>query len=128
MQPQVSKYEKVLKREKKASAYMIQMYCGKHHKGNGELCPECVQLKEYFWSHLEKCPDKEKKSCCGRCGLRCYPLEKREEIMKVMGYAGPRMLTRHPMVALKHLWDTRREPGQAEEKQPQTSKNQTASR
>ncbi len=43
--------------------------------------------------------------------------------MNVMGYAGPRMLTSHPIVALQHLWDTRREPGQLEEKQQQPSKH-----
>ncbi len=62
MQPQVSKYEKVLKREKKASAYMIQVYCESHHIGNGELCPECVQLKEFLVSSLRNVRTKRRKA------------------------------------------------------------------
>jgi hypothetical protein len=29
----------------------------------------------------------------------------REQVRAVMRYAGPRMLWRHPILALEHLWD-----------------------
>jgi hypothetical protein len=33
----------------------------------------------------------------------------RQQIRAVMRYSGPRMIIRHPMLALAHLVDTRRE-------------------
>ncbi len=107
--PQRSKYDKMLKREKKTVAIMVGIYCKDRHKGRAELCAECAEYKEYVFKHLEKCPFQERKSACGRC-LRCYPPNFEQKAMEVMGSAGPKMFLYHPFLALHHLWDARIEP------------------
>jgi hypothetical protein len=37
------------------------------------------------------------------CPVHCYQPRMRESIREVMRYAGPRMLTRHPFLAVAHL-------------------------
>jgi hypothetical protein len=49
---------------------------------------------------------------CAKCPVHCYRPELRERIRAVMRYAGPRMLFRHPRLAILHLWDrVKRAPG-----------------
>jgi len=48
---------------------------------------------------------------CSLCPVHCYSQTNRERIRTVMGYAGPRMLWRHPWLTLLHFRDKqRREP------------------
>ncbi len=94
-------------RERSTVAAMIGIYCqGQHGTGNG-LCPDCRALQDYAWRRLEKCPFQEGKTTCSKCPIHCYRLEMRESIRRVMRYAGPRMLLRHPVLALWHLVDGR---------------------
>ena len=44
------------------------------------------------------------KPVCSKCPVHCYRPELRERIRGVMRYAGPRMLYRHPVLALRHQW------------------------
>ena len=99
-----------IEREKKTVAAMIRIYCRDQHGGRKALCESCRALLQYAWQRLDKCPFGEGKSTCARCTVHCYQPRMREEIRRVMRYAGPRMLYTHPILAIRHLWDERREP------------------
>lgn len=101
---------KRLEREKRTIAVMIAMY----HRGvhaPGPLCPDCAALLEYALQRIEKCPSGADKPACANCDIHCYKPELREQVRTVMRYAGPRMLLRHPVLALLHLWDARKRRG-----------------
>lgn len=96
--------EKKRKKEQRIVDEMIRLYCRKKHgQQEGGLCPECRRLAEYARVRSEKCPFMEKKTFCSNCRVHCYKPEMREEIRRVMRYAGPRMLLRHPALALWHV-------------------------
>lgn len=97
-------------REKKTVDAMIRLYCRKHHRTRGELCPECNELHEYAMLRLSKCPFQENKSTCGKCLVHCYKPDMKPKIAKVMRYSGPRMLLYHPILALHHVFDGRKKP------------------
>lgn len=90
-------------RELRTLKAMIEIYCHDHHDIRSGLCPECTELLEYARSRLEKCPFNEAKPVCSKCPVHCYRVDMRERIRSVMSYAGPRMLSRHPYLALVHL-------------------------
>lgn len=82
---------------------MVGLYCkGRHGRREG-LCPDCAALCHYAAGRIERCPHMETKTFCSACKTHCYRPEMREGIRAVMGYAGPRMLLRHPVIAVKHL-------------------------
>ena len=84
---------------------MIRLYChGQHHNGD-VLCDDCQALHDYAMARLERCPFQEAKPTCLKCPVHCYKPEMREQIRTVMRYAGPRMLFRHPVLAVLHLVD-----------------------
>ena len=97
-----------ISREIKTVAVMITIYCHKHHSAD-ELCPECEVLLEYARKMLDKCPFGEGKTTCARCPVHCYRPEMRQKIRVVMRYSGPRMIYKHPLMAIRHLMDGRRE-------------------
>ncbi len=92
-------------REKKTVAAMIAMYCRDLHAAGRALCPECGELLDYARGRLDNCPFGEEKPACAKCAIHCYRRAERERIIAVMRYSGPRMLTRHPILALRHLRD-----------------------
>jgi Nitrous oxide-stimulated promoter len=65
-------------------------------------------LFEYAQARLGKCPWGENKPVCAQCTIHCYRPDMREEVRKVMRYAGPKMLLRHPLLALDHLLHERK--------------------
>ena len=70
-----------------------------------------AELLAYARARLSRCPYQEGKTTCARCPVHCYRPAMRARIRRVMRYAGPRMLTRHPLLALRHLIDgLRKEP------------------
>jgi hypothetical protein len=96
-------------RERRTIEAMVTIYChGKH--GGKELCPECGELLSYCDRRLELCPFKEEKPICFNCSVHCYNTQMRERIKPVMYYSGPRLLLRHPVLAIQHLADERRRP------------------
>ncbi len=103
-----------MSREERTVEAMIDLYCHTQHAevgGNGNLCPECQALQDYARLRLQKCPFQAGKTTCAKCPIHCYQPDKRAEIRTVMRYAGPRMLLRHPILALFHLADgLRRNP------------------
>jgi hypothetical protein len=94
-------------RENATVAAMIRMYCRDTH-GSKELCLECSSLLDYARMRLEKCLFGEGKTTCTICPVHCYKPDMRERIRVVMRYAGPRMMYRHPLMAILHLIDGRR--------------------
>jgi hypothetical protein len=92
-------------REEKTVAAMIHIYCHDHHGATDNLCTECAALADYARLRLEKCPYQDDKPTCANCPIHCYRLEMRDRIRTVMRYAGPRMLLRHPVLAVLHLSD-----------------------
>ncbi len=97
-------------REKQLVSQMIVLYChGKHGTKKDTLCPECAALKEYAIQRSEHCPFMETKTFCSNCKVHCYKTEMREKIREVMRFSGPRMIFHHPVAALRHVFETKRE-------------------
>ncbi|MHC4106018.1 MAG: nitrous oxide-stimulated promoter family protein [Planctomycetota bacterium] len=93
-----------LEREKKTLSAMLSIYCRNNHGCSGKhLCPDCQQLHEYADQRLQKCSFGVTKGPCSQCEIHCYKPEMRERIREVMRYSGPRMLSKHPVLALSHL-------------------------
>lgn len=95
-------------REKETVALMISIYCRKKH-GQKALCPECQSLLDYAWLRSDKCPFMETKTFCSNCRVHCYKPQMREEIRKVMRFSGPRMMFHHPVLALRHVIEIKKE-------------------
>ncbi len=97
---------KRIARESVTVARMVRLFC-RHHHGKA-LCAGCAELIAYAEERLRHCPFQEGKTTCARCPVHCYRPEMRERIRQVMRYSGPRMLYRHPYLAVRHLIDGRR--------------------
>jgi hypothetical protein len=98
---------KKLQKERKTVAAMIQIFCSAHHgSGIKLLCPACTQLLDYANERLNKCPYGENKGACSKCQIHCYKPDMRKQITDVMRYSGPKMVTKHPLLAIDHLIKT----------------------
>jgi hypothetical protein len=93
-----------LNREGKTIRVMIEIYCRNQHSGRG-FYPECSDLMNYALESLGKCPFNEGKLTCAKCKVHCYKPVMREKVRQVMGYSGPCMLYRHPIMTVYHLVD-----------------------
>ncbi len=101
--------ERKREEEKNLLACMIDIYCRKNkHEGKqkGALCPQCQALLSYANQRIDKCPFLDTKSFCSSCTVHCYQADRREQIRRVMKYAGPVMLWIHPVPAVKHMINT----------------------
>ena len=98
-------------REKTIVSEMIALYCrGNHRNHRGRaLCPDCVALAEYARQRSDKCPFMETKTFCSNCTVHCYKPGMREKIRAVMRYSGPRMLLHHPVMAVRHVIEMKKE-------------------
>ncbi len=89
---------------------MIALYCHKnHHTKKKQLCPDCQALTQYACMRSDKCPFMETKTFCSNCKVHCYKPEMREKIREVMRFSGPRMIFHHPVAAIRHLIETKKE-------------------
>lgn len=96
-------------REFQTIAAMLRMYCKAHHASRRDtLCPDCKALHDYAERRLERCVFGEAKPTCANCTVHCYKPAMREQVRQVMIWAGPRMLWRHPVLAVWHLIEGRR--------------------
>ena len=102
--------ERRLARERKTISIMIRLFCRAQHHPAGDLCAECMELEAYALQRIEKCPFGWRKPACAKCPIHCYKPQMRERVRRVMRYTGPRMLLRHPLLALQHLLDDWRSP------------------
>ncbi len=90
---------------------MVRISCRGRHGTRKGLCSDCEDLLDYAWERLNACPFQAEKPTCAQCPIHCYRPSRRQEMQAVMRYAGPRMVLRHPWLALCHLVDgLRREP------------------
>jgi len=102
MRPQ----KKRLARERLTMTKMVGIYCSAHHDGSGNiLCTECREFLDYAEVRLLKCPYGEDKPTCANCPVHCYKPAQRAQAKEIMRYAGPRMLLRHPFLAISHQLD-----------------------
>lgn len=101
-------------REKETVSLMIAIYCRKKHGGKS-LCPDCAALEIYARQRSDKCPFMETKTFCSNCKVHCYRKNMREKIRKVMGFSGPRMIFHHPVMAIRHVIETKKEKKRLEE-------------
>lgn len=103
-------------REKLLVSQMIRLYCRKKHKTKNSLCPECRELDEYAKQRSDKCPFMETKTFCSNCKVHCYKPQMREKIREVMRFSGPRMMLHHPILALRHMAESKKEKKRLENK------------
>lgn len=96
-------------REKETVSYMIALYCKKNHKTKNGLCQECAKLNEYAKLRSDKCPFMETKTFCSNCKVHCYKPKMREKIREVMRFSGPRMIFTHPVMAISHVIESKKE-------------------
>ena len=92
--------------EKKTVAAMVHLYCREEHGTESGPCERCRQLLDYAWLRLDKCTFGEQKPVCSKCPTHCYRPAMRQEITRVMRFAGPRMLFSHPRLAIAHLFNS----------------------
>ena len=98
------KKEKVLNTEKETISLMLKLFCRDKHGQKEGLCGECGELEAYAHQRLESCQFMPDKPVCAKCPVHCYKPHYRQQVREVMRYAGPRMLTRAPGAAIRHLW------------------------
>jgi len=101
-------------REKETVSLMIAIYCRKKHGGK-TLCPDCAALDSYARQRSDKCPFMETKTFCSNCKVHCYKPDLREKIREVMRFSGPRMILHHPIMAIRHVMETKKEKKRLEE-------------
>ena len=85
---------------------MIRIFCIKNHGSKDELCNNCRELLGYVKLRIAVCPFGTEKPICSKCKIHCFNREMRMRIIEVMKYSGPRMLYRHPILALWHLFNS----------------------
>ena len=105
----MTKIETKRQREKEMVSQMIRIYCKKKHHTKGGLCAECSELAAYAGQRSDKCPFMETKTFCSNCKVHCYKPDMREKIRAVMRFSGPRMLLYHPVMAVRHVIESKRE-------------------
>lgn len=96
-------------KEKRIVGEMIRLYCKKNHKSKNDLCSDCMALKQYAEQRSDKCPFMETKTFCSNCTVHCYKSDMREKIKEVMRFSGPRMIFYHPVLAISHLIESKKE-------------------
>lgn len=99
-------------KEKAVVSLMIRLYCRGHHGKREDLCPDCTALEAYAHARSDRCPFMESKTFCSNCTVHCYRPEMREKIREVMRWSGPRMIFYHPVLALRHLMESKKEKRQ----------------
>ena len=111
MDPANAREPRRLQRERRTIGAMIAIYCRGHHPAATERpCAECGELLAYAMARLDRCVFGGRKPACAKCPIHCYKPAMRQRVRAVMRYAGPRMLLRHPWLALCHQIDALRRP------------------
>ena len=92
-------------REEKTIRAMLEIYCSHFHGGSSSLCASCNELYTYAEKRLAKCLYGSGKPQCNKCPVHCYKPSMREKVKEVMKFSGPRMLKKHPILAVLHIID-----------------------
>lgn len=96
-------------KEKELVSQMISLYCKKKHGGKHGLCRDCAELDDYARARSDRCPFMETKTFCSNCKVHCYQPAMRGKIRDVMRFSGPRMIFHHPVTAICHVIETKKE-------------------
>lgn len=97
-------------REKRVVGLMIRLYCNGNHETQGKnICSDCKELLAYTIARTDRCPHMETKTFCSNCTTSCYNPLMKEKIREVMRWSGPRMIFHHPVLALRHVIESKRE-------------------
>lgn len=99
--------EKKREGEKRGIQEMIQRYCkGNHHKRarGTKLCESCQELCDYSHDRLTKCRRMAVKTFCSVCPTPCYRPDMQQRVMQVMRWNASRVIWRHPIRSLRHVW------------------------
>lgn len=98
--------ERRLRKDEKTVLIMAQLYCRDQHpdapRGEDGLCASCSAVVAYAAARTRACP-RQHKGTCDTCDIQCYRPAMRADIRAIMAYSGPRMITRHPLMAIRHL-------------------------
>ena len=97
-----------LRREAVTIEVMIGMYCAGKGHARKALCESCADLRDYALLRVENCAFGSGKPVCAKCPTHCYKSGMRDRVREVMRYSGPRMILRHPALAIMHLFDSAR--------------------
>jgi len=81
---------------------MIRIYCEQKHR-SANLCEECSALMDYARQRIDRCYFNPDKPHCKECPVHCYSPAMKEKMKEVMRFAGPKMIYRHPVMAIYHL-------------------------
>ncbi|MDB1126241.1 nitrous oxide-stimulated promoter family protein [Vibrio algarum] len=109
--------------EYKTVSAMMEIYCQKNHGIKGGLCDSCSELLIYAETKLDRCPYGQEKPTCNNCPIHCYKPEPKEDMRLIMRYSGPRMLFKHPILAIRHLRHEKREVPNQPKKQASNRHN-----
>lgn len=99
-------------REIRLVSEMIGLYCRKNHLAQNGLCLECKKLDNYAKSRSERCPFMKTKTFCSNCKSSCYEEGMKEKIRLVMRFSGPRMFLYHPIIAVRYVYESKKEKRQ----------------
>jgi len=91
-----------IEREVKTIRIMIDMYCRHHHQSYNP-CESCQELFDYARERSLKCPFGKDKPVCAKCQIHCYKTEMRVKVKEVMKFSGPKMISNHPILAIRHF-------------------------
>ena len=89
-------------REKKTIEKMVRIYCNDKHECK-TLCNDCKELLEYALKRIDCCVLIENKPTCVDCKIHCYNKLMKERIRIIMRHSGPKMIYKHPLLAINHL-------------------------
>jgi hypothetical protein len=96
------KMQKKTYREKRTISAMIDIYCREqHHKDT--LCEECQELLDYAQLRIDRCMFGQDKPACKVCPVHCYSPKMREKVKEIMKFSGPKMIYKHPVMAIMHI-------------------------
>ncbi len=93
-------------REKMSIEKMIGIYCKAKHRSDKMLCNNCQEILEYAVQRLRYCKFGEQKPVCSKCPVQCYRRDMRDKVKAVMRFSGPRMMYKHPILAVLHYIDS----------------------
>jgi len=95
-----------VEREKQTVKAMVRIYCRYHH--HQDLCEECNSVLNYAIKRIEKCIYGPEKPACNNCTTHCYSPAMKAKVKEIMRFSGPKMICKHPVMALAHLIKERR--------------------
>ena len=100
----------MLAREQDSISKMIAIYCNKQHNSSHKLCEECKNISEYASKCISLCQYGANKPVCGKCPSNCFRGDMYGKMVKIMRFAGPHMLYKHPILTARHILDAFRKP------------------